>query len=277
MKLTAQQKGILCTVLSAVCFATGGLLIKINTWSSFTINGVRSFFAVFVFLVYMIATKHPLKVNGKVLIGVVANSLMSLTFVMANKMTTAANAIVLQFTLPIYIMLLLWAFEKKKPDKVSVCSGVISFVGIMFFFLDSLSAGGMAGNILALISGFFYAVVFLIKRIPDSDFESSAILSFGLNFLVGIPFYLQETDWGMVNISTGILQGVIQIGLAYIFLNIALDKMPPVGASLISMIEPILNPTLVAIFYGEKIGPMSLVGAVIVLTSALFYNLKSTS
>ena len=117
MKLTAQQKGILCTVLSAVCFATGGLLIKINTWSSFTINGVRSFFAVFVFLVYMIATKHPLKVNGKVLIGVVANSLMSLTFVMANKMTTAANAIVLQFTLPIYIMLLLWAFEKKKPDK----------------------------------------------------------------------------------------------------------------------------------------------------------------
>lgn len=277
MKLTAQQKGILCTVLSAVCFATGGLLIKINTWSYFTINGVRSFFAVFVFLVYMIATKHPLKVNGKVLIGVVANSLMSLTFVMANKMTTAANAIVLQFTLPIYIMLLLWAFEKKKPDKVSVCSGVISFVGIMFFFLDSLSAGRMAGNILALISGFFYAVVFLIKRIPDSDFESSAILSFGLNFLVGIPFYLQETDWGMVNISTGILQGVIQIGLAYIFLNIALDKVPPVGASLISMIEPILNPTLVAIFYGEKIGPMSLVGAVIVLTSALFYNLKSTS
>lgn len=277
MKLTAQQKGILCTVLSAVCFATGGLLIKINTWSSFTINGVRSFFAVFVFLVYMIATKHPLKVNGKVLIGVVANSLMSLTFVMANKMTTAANAIVLQFTLPIYIMLLLWAFEKKKPDKVSVCSGLISFVGIMFFFLDSLSAGGMAGNILALISGFFYAVVFLIKRIPDSDFESSAILSFGLNFLVGIPFYLQETDWGMVNISTGILQGVIQIGLAYIFLNIALEKVPPVGASLISMIEPILNPTLVAIFYGEKIGPMSLVGAVIVLTSALFYNLKSTS
>lgn len=277
MKLTVQQKGILCTVLSAVCFATGGLLIKINTWSSFTINGVRSFFAVFVFLVYMIATKHPLKVNGKVLIGVVANSLMSLTFVMANKMTTAANAIVLQFTLPIYIMLLLWAFEKKKPDKVSVCSGVISFVGIMFFFLDSLSAGGMTGNILALISGFFYAVVFLIKRIPGSDFESSAILSFGLNFLVGIPFYLQETDWGMVNISTGILQGVIQIGLAYIFLNIALDKVPPVGASLISMIEPILNPTLVAIFYGEKIGPMSLVGAVIVLTSALFYNLKSTS
>lgn len=275
MKFTAEQKGILCTVLSAVCFATGGLLIKINTWSSFTINGVRSFFAVFVFLIYMIVTKHSLKFNGKVLLGVIANSMMSLTFVMANKMTTAANAIVLQFTLPIYIMLLLWIFEKKKPDRISVLSGIISFVGIMFFFLDSLSAGGMAGNILALISGFFYAVVFVMKRIPGSDFESSAILSFGLNFLVGIPFYLRETDWGVVNISTGILQGVVQIGLAYIFLNIALDKVPPVGASLISMIEPILNPVLVAVFYGEKIGIVSFLGAVIVLSSALFYNLKS--
>ena len=79
-----------------------------------------------------------------------------------------------------------------------------------------------------------------------------------------------------MNMSTGVLQGVVQIGLAYIFLNMALDKVPPVGASLISMIEPILNPVLVAIFYGEKIGKISFVGAIIVLASALFYNLRGT-
>ncbi len=275
--MTAQQKGILCTVLSAVCFATGGLLLKLNTWSSLTISGYRSFFAFFVFLAYMKATKHAFVFNGKVLIGVVANSMMSLTFIMANKMTTAANAIILQFTLPIYIMLLVWIFEKKRPDRVSFVSGLISLVGILFFFFDSLSLGGTMGNIMALISGFFYAVVFLIKRIPGSDFESSALLSFAVNFAVGIPFYLQETDWGIMNVSTGVLQGVVQIGLAYIFLNIALDKVPPVGAALISMIEPILNPMLVAIFYGEKIGRISLVGAVIVLASALFYNLRSST
>ena len=274
--MTAQQKGFIYTALSAVCFATGGLLIKLNTWSSMSINGMRSFFAFFIFLLYMKLTKHQFKFNWKVLLGVVANSMMGITFIMANKMTTAANAIVLQFTLPIYIMLLAWIFQKKKPDKVSVISGMISLVGIMFFFFESLSLGGMAGNVLALTSGFFYAIVFLIKQIPDSDFESSAIISFVLNFVIGIPFILQETDWGIMNLSTGVLQGVVQIGLAYIFLNVALDKVPPVGASLISMIEPILNPILVAIFYGEKIGKISLVGAIIVLASALFYNLRGT-
>ena len=274
--MTAQQKGIIYTALSAVCFATGGLLIKLNTWSSFTINGMRSIVAFFIFLLYMKLTKHRFRFNSKVLLGVIANSMMGLTFVMANKMTTAANAIVLQFTLPIYIMLLMWIFQKKKPDRVSFMSGVISLVGIMFFFFDSLSAGGMIGNILALISGFFYAVVFLIKQIPEADFESSALISFALNFVIGIPFYMQETNWGMTNLTTGLLQGIVQIGLAYIFLNMALDKVPPVGASLISMIEPILNPTLVAIFYGEKMGMMSLIGAVIVLASAWFYNLRGT-
>ena len=274
--MTAQQKGFIYTALSAVCFATGGLLIKLNTWSSMSINGMRSFFAFFIFLLYMKLTKHQFKFNWKVLLGVVANSMMGITFIMANKMTTAANAIVLQFTLPIYIMLLTWIFLKKKPDKVSVISGMISLVGIMFFFFESLSLGGMTGNVLALVSGFFYAIVFLIKQIPDSDFESSAIISFVLNFVIGIPFILQETDWGIMNMSTGMLQGVVQIGLAYIFLNMALDKVPPVGASLISMIEPILNPVLVAIFYGEKIGKISFVGATIVLASALFYNLRGT-
>lgn len=274
--MTAQQKGFIYTALSAVCFATGGLLIKLNTWSSMSINGMRSFFAFFIFLLYMKLTKHQFKFNWKVLLGVVANSMMGITFIMANKMTTAANAIVLQFTLPIYIMLLAWIFQKKKPDKVSVISGMISLVGIMFFFFESLSLGGMTGNVLALVSGFFYAIVFLIKQIPDSDFESSAIISFVLNFVIGIPFILQETDWGIMNLSTGVLQGVVQIGLAYIFLNMALDKVPPVGASLISMIEPILNPVLVAIFYGEKIGKISFVGAIIVLASALFYNLRGT-
>lgn len=274
--MSAQNKGIIFTVLSAVCFATGGLLIKLNTMSSMSINGLRSFLAFFVFVGYMVYTRRAIRFNWQVLIGVVANSLMNITFIMANKLTTAANAIILQFTLPIYIILLMWVFQKKKPDRVSVLASALSFVGILFFFFDSISAGGMAGNVLALISGFFYAVVFLIKKIPGSDFESSALISFGLNFVIGIPFYMREGDWGATNVVTIIVLGIVQIGLAYIFLNMALDKVPPVGASLISMIEPVLNPVLVAIFYGETIGAVSLVGAAIVLGSALYYNLRSS-
>ena len=132
--MSAQNKGIIFTVLSAVCFATGGLLIKLNTMSSMSINGLRSFLAFFVFVGYMVYTRHAIRFNWQVLVGVVANSLMNITFIMANKLTTAANAIILQFTLPIYIILLMWVFQKKKPDRVSVLASALSFVGILFFF-----------------------------------------------------------------------------------------------------------------------------------------------
>lgn len=275
--MTTQQKGFIYTILSAICFASGGLLIKLNSWSSLSISGSRSIFAFIVFLIYMKKTNHAIRFNFPILIGVLANSLMSLTFIMANKLTSAANAIILQFTLPIYIMLLLWIMEKKRPDRISIVSALLSFTGILFFFFDSISAGGTLGNILAIVSGFFYAVVFVIKRIPGADFESSALISFALNFVIGLPFYPRETDFSTVNLVTVVLLGVVQIGCAYIFLNAALDKLPPVGVSLISMLEPILNPILVAIFYGETIGKISLIGGVIVLSSAFYYNLRSSS
>lgn len=270
------KKAYLYVLLSALCFATGGLLIKINSWSSMTINGIRCIFAVAVFYPYFRSIGHQFKINRNVILGALANTGMCITFVTANKMTTAANAIVLQFTLPIYIILLLWIFWKKKPDRVSVMTAITSFVGILFFFFDNLSASGMIGNILALVSGFLYAIVFLIKKMPDSDFESSAVLSFGINFVVGIPFYLMEESINATNIISVIFLGIVQIGMAYIFLAKGLEDVPPVAASLISMAEPIINPLLVAIFYKETVGWVSLIGAVIVLGSATFYSVYTS-
>lgn len=267
------RKGYLFVLLSALCFATGGLLIKINSWSSMTINGVRCIFALMIFYPYFRSIGHKFCINRTVILGALANSGTCITFVTANKLTTAANAIVLQFTLPIYIILLLWIFWKKKPDRVSVLTAIISFVGILFFFFDNLTASGMAGNILALISGFLYAIVFLIKKMPSADFESSAILSFAINFVIGIPFYVQESTFSTTNIISVILLGFVQIGMAYIFLAKGLDDVSPIAASLISMAEPVINPILVAFFYGETIGFVSMIGAVIVLGSAAFYSL----
>lgn len=271
--MDSRKKGLIYTLLSALCFATGGILLKVNTWSSLSVSGFRSVFALFVFVLYMVVKRHPMRWNLKVWLGAIANTLMMITFVMANRLTTAANAIILQFTMPVYIILLLWIFEKKRPQMSSVVAAGCSLVGICFFFFDSISTEGMLGNILALASGVFYAIVFLIKRIPGADFESSAILSFLINILIGIPFIIRETDFGPVNIWTGIMLGIIQIGVAYIFLNAALDKASPIAVALGSMAEPIVNPILVAVFYGETIGGVSMIGAVIVLISALAYNL----
>ncbi len=271
--MNTKQQGLIYTLLSALCFATAGILLKVNTWSSLSVSGFRSAFALIIFIVYMVLTKHPMRMNWQVWLGAIANTLMMVCFVMANRLTTAANAIILQFTMPVYIILLLWIFEKKKPQLSSVIASGCCLIGICFFFFDRITATGMLGNILALASGLFYAVVFLIKRIPKADFESSAVLSFAINIVLGIPFLMQETDFGATNIWTGILLGVVQLGAAYMFLNAALDKASPIAVALASMAEPIVSPVLVAVFYGETIGGVSLIGAVIVLVSALAYNL----
>lgn len=133
----------------------------------------------------------------------------------------------------------------------------------------------MAGNIIAIVSGFLYAFVFLVKKIPGSDFQSSMLISFVINLLMGLPFLLQETDFGPANLMTVALLGTVQFGFAYVFLDMGLNYVQPVAASLISMIEPIMNPILVALFYHETMGPMALVGAAIVLGSATIYNILS--
>lgn len=269
------NKGYLYIILSAICFATGGLLIKINSWSPMTINGVRSIFAIPVFYLFYKKLGHKFKLNMAVILGALANSGMSTTFVIANKLTSAANTIVLQFTMPIYIIILLWIFWKKTPDKISVLTALFSFVGILCFFFDRISVSGMIGNILALVSGFLYAIVFLIKKIPNADFESSALLSFAINFVIGIPYMFQESSITGTNMMSVLLLGVIQIGFAYVFLARGLDFVSPIGAALTSMIEPVLNPILVAVFYRETIGTLSFIGAIIVLASATAYNLYS--
>ena len=249
------MKGTIYVLLSAVCFSTGGVLIKSIPWSSITIQGIRSIFSFMLIASYMVITKRKFVWNKTVLFGAVCNTVMALTFVSATKMTTAANAIVLQFTEPIFVILLMWALYKKKPKKAAVVACAVVFAGILCFFLDSLSAGGMAGNLLAVFSGFTYAL-------------ASHVISLS----IGLPSFLGETDHSAKAWICIILLGVIKFGLSYIFLSRGLDRVSPVTASLTSTLEPILNPILVAIFCGETIGRTAVIGAVLVIGAAACYN-----
>lgn len=278
-KKTFNQRSIRGTVfvlMSAVFFSLGGILIKLIPWSSFTIQSVRSIFSTLVILIYMILTKHRFKFNTSVVIGALCNFVMALTFVSATKMTTAANAIVLQFTEPVFVILLLWIIYKKKPSGEALITCMIVFAGILCFFFESLEAGEMLGNILAVISGLAYAGVFLIKGFKNGDFESSLIVSNILSIVAGIPSFVSENEFSVKIWIFIIILGSVQCGLSYIFLSKGLDYVSPVTASLTSTIEPILNPILVALFYGEMIGTLSVIGAVMVVGAAMVYSLRQS-
>ena len=266
--------GTIYVLLSAICFSTGGVLIKSIPWNSFSISLARSVLSLIVIILYQKSQGRKFVFNKMVLFGAMCNCIMAVTFVMATKMTTAANAIVLQFTEPVFLILIVWLVYKQKPKKDAVLTCLLVLLGIVCFFFESLSAGGMAGNLLAILSGFSYSGVFLIKKFPGGDFESSLIVSHVISILIGIPFFMKETVFTPTVWVYVVALGIVQFGLSYIFLSKGLDRVSPVTASLTSTIEPILNPVLVAIFCGETIGSLSIVGAVLVIGSATVYNLK---
>lgn len=270
--MTVEKRGALFVFLAAVLYSIGGLCIKVIPWNAMAINGGRTAIALVVFGIYLRAARHPLKFNRWVALGSLAVCGTNILYALANKLTTAANAIVLQFTAPIFVMLFMVVIFKKKPSRLDLAACAVVFGGIIFCFLDSLEMGGGLGNILALISGVSYAGVFIMNDLPDGDAISSVFFGGVISAVTGLPFLFQETEFTGVAIFSLVVLGTLQVGLAYVLLCIGLRTTPPVTASLISGIEPVLNPILVAVFYGEKMGTMALIGSVIVVGGVVGYN-----
>ena len=270
--MSKQQRGTMFVAIAALLYSIGGLCIKLIPWGGMAINGGRTAIALLVIGGYLIVSKHPLRFNRWIFLGALCVFGTNALFSVANKLTTAANAIVLQFTVPIFVMLFSLFFFRKKPVKLDVMACVVVFGGILFFFLDSLEMGGGLGNVLALISGASYAGVFMLDEMPDSDAISSVFWGDVISAVTGLPFLLGETQFPPSAIVSLVILGVFQVGVAYVCLCIGLKTTPPVTASLVSGIEPVLNPILVAVFYGEKMGKFALVGAAIVIGGVVGYN-----
>lgn len=266
------QRGTLFVAISAVLYSIGGLCIKLIPWSGLAINGGRTAIALLVIGAYLVWTRHPLRFNRWILLGAVSVFGTNTLFSISNKLTTAANAIVLQFTVPIFVMLFSYVFFKRKPDGLDAGACAVVFGGILFFFLDSLEMGGGLGNFLALLSGVTYSGVFLMRDMPNSDAISSVFWGDVISALTGLPFLLRETQFTPAAVTSLLVLGVFQVGAAYVCLCIGLRSTPPVTASLVAGIEPVLNPILVAVFYREQVGRFALIGAVIVVCGVVGYN-----
>lgn len=266
-------KGPILILASAVLFSFAGTFIKFIPWSSMALNGARNFTALIVLLFYLKIIGHKIIFSRDVIIGAIAYSATTTLFVFANKMTTAANAIVLQFTMPIFVIFFSWLLFRSKPDKTDVITCAAVFAGIIFFFMDGLKSGGMLGNILATVSGITYAVVFMMNTFPKSDTLSSLLFGQILCAVTGLPFIAFETVFTPITLITVLIMGVLPVGTAYICLMQGLKCTPPLTASLISAIEPVLNPIWVALFCHETITPAAFAGFIIVFTAIIAYNI----
>lgn len=268
-----QTKGAIYMAVSAVFFSIGGVFIKMIPWGPFAINGVRCLIAAAVFGLYMLAVKKKPVMNLPTFLGSLGIIGTTVLFNVATKFTTAGNAIILEYTSPVFIILLTYLFFRKKPSKADLIAAILVIFGIFWFFLDSLSTGHYLGDFLGICSAMAVSIVYVLKLHPRADMAS--LIFFGLVFsgVLCIPFLSQETEFSLSIWGYATALGALQLGLAYILFFFGLSRCNPVPAVLAGTLEPILNPVWVALFYGEVISLLALPGVIVVLGTVLVYNI----
>jgi len=263
-----RRKAILFLVICAVLWSTSGLLVKVIDWQPPAILAGRALFTSLVFLAYL--RRLPTRLTRWKVMAAAASFLTQFLFVTSTRLTTAANAIFLQYTAPIYVVLLGFWLLREIPTRTDWISMLIIFLGLVLFFGDKLSTSGFYGNILAVLSGVTSAVMVVSFRAQKDGTPAESVLIASLFMAVfGFPFILRET-WTLTNWLIIAFLGLFQLGLAFILFTQAIKHIPALEANLIGTLEPVLNPIWVFLFLGESMGSFAFLGALVVLAGVIF-------
>ena len=264
-----RNKAILEILLCAALWSIAGILMKLIPWSGFVIAGFRSLLAGAVMAVYMAARRIRLTVTRRSVSGGAALCTTMTLFSVANKITTAANAIVLQFTAPIWILLLSALILKKRFRRMDCIAVALTFLGVVLFFMDGLRAGHTAGNCVALAAGLAFGLYYMsLGDCPEAERMSAVLIGHALTFLIGIPATAAAPPPLTAPALLSLLAlGIFQLGIPYVLLAHASGWCPPLICALLGALEPLLNPLWVALFDGERPGTTALIGGLIVIAA----------
>ena len=265
MRDPAHPKAVGQLLFAALCWSLAGVLFKYVEWPGLATAGGRGIIAA-VFLVVFCRRKLRFTWSPVQLGAALAYAACTILFTLANKMTTAANAILLQFTAPVWVALLgAWLLGEptRRRDWFTIAA-VLGGLGL--FFYEGLQLQDIAGQLVALASGVAFAVMtILMRKQKDTSPLESIILGNVISFLIGVPALwsapaMPATGW----IALGLL-GTVQLGVAYLLYSHALKHVTALEAVLIPIIEPILNPIWVMLVIGEKPTPLALAGGALVV------------
>lgn len=275
MNISVHLKATVALIICALLWSSGGLLIKTLPLSPLTIAGARSAIAALVIFAWTRRANFTWSVPH---IGsIICYALTVVLFVMATKATTAANAILLQYTAPIWVAIFSVFITKEKLTRIDFLAVVVVMLGMLVFFLDTLTPGELTGNILALLSGVAFAGVALFMRAQKGASNVESIL-FGniLTALVCLPF-IEPFAPSIDTFSRLAILGALQLGISYILYAWAIRYVTALEAILITALEPLLNPIWVGMFYGEVPTSTAIVGGVIVLSAIVTRNFVNAS
>lgn len=258
-----KRKAIALLVCSAVLWSTAGVLIKWIAWHPLAICGARSLIAATVLWLFL--RKPHFTWSFSQVGGALAYAATVLLYVSAVKMTTAANAILLQYTAPAWVAIFSAGFLGERVTRLDWISVGLTMAGMVLFFREGLTSVSLAGDLLALLSGFTIAwmTLFMRKQKEGSSLES-ALLGNLIAGAVGLPFMFGSAPSAQGWLGLGLL-GVFQLGLSYILYTRALKSVTALEAIIVSTLEPILNPIWAVLLLGEVPSTWALAGGVLVV------------
>jgi DME family drug/metabolite transporter len=264
-------------LLAAVLFSTGGAAIKMAALTGWQIASYRA--AVAAVFLWLLLPEARRDWTWRTLAGGVVYAVMVVLFVLSNKLTTAANAILLQSTYPLYLLLLgpLFLKEKLRYVDVAVVTGVILGAALLFSGSERVvdtAPDPVRGNIVALASGVAWALTiaalrWLGKRNPQTESAASvAIAGNAIAFVACLPMALKGSA---VSLEAGAIVaylGLFQVGLGYFCLTRSIRHVPALDVATLLLIEPVLNPIWAWLIHGEQPSGRALAGGAMILASA---------
>jgi drug/metabolite transporter (DMT)-like permease len=260
------RAAVLAVAAAALLWSSGGLFIKLAPMPALAVACGRSLIAgVF----YLLLLRPNLRAARWTTAAAYAGCIVS--FVTATKLTTAANAIFLQYTAPAYVLLLSPFVLRERLRAIDLWSVLLSLLGLSLFFLDKVEAGQTLGNVLGIVSGVFFAFTIVLVRRDQGDALPSMTLGNLIAAAATLPFALRSLPAVATPLGAGVLLylGIVQLGLAYWLFARGVRRVPAAEASVICMLEPICNPVWVWLGTGERPGPWALAGGAVVMAAVV--------
>lgn len=260
-----RMKAIIYIVIAATLLSTGGIILKYVDMNPMAIASSRGIISAMVVWLYL--KKPNFTFSKPQVIGAFSYAMMVTGFIVANKLTTATNAVVLQFTAPIWILILGVWLLKEKVHWYDIVSIFIVSAGMILFFIDDVGGGTLVGNLVAIFSGLALAGSTIGMRLQkEGSPVETTLLGHIITVIIGLPF-LFSANFTFTNIVGILLLGVFQLGIAYILYATAVKHLTALEVILIMFLEPILNPIWVMLIHGERPTKFSLIGGTIIIAT----------
>jgi drug/metabolite transporter (DMT)-like permease len=266
--------GVAAMALCALLWSLAGLFIKFIDWNPFAIACGRS--AIAALFIWIWVRKPRFTFSAPQILAALSNAATMLLFIYANKATTSANAILLQYGSPIYVAIIGVIVLKEKPRAEHWSALAFVALGMGLFFVGGpnggLGGGSLLGDLAAAVAGLTFALYSIFMRMQkDGSPVESALLSHLITAPIAfvVCLFLPAPKMSAASVAAILGLGVLQIGLASVLFSVGIKRITAIDANIIGVIEPVLNPVWVFLFMGEKPGANALLGGAVIIAAVL--------